>query len=52
MFGRPRSLDRGVKVRFPTMSRCELLGVGRDAVSKVVGRAVWTGGAIQFSKPP
>jgi hypothetical protein len=28
---------------WPTMNRSELLGIGRNAVSKVVGRAVWIG---------
>jgi transcriptional regulator with XRE-family HTH domain len=28
---------------WPTMNRRELLGIGRNAVSKVVGRAVWIG---------
>jgi hypothetical protein len=28
------------------VNRSELLGIGRNAVSKVVGRAVWTGRAI------
>jgi hypothetical protein len=31
---------------WPTVNRSELLGIGRNAVSKVVGRAVWTGRAI------
>ena len=48
----PRRFERSGRGRgrqnagWLTMSRSELLGVGRNAVSKVVGRAIWTGGAI------
>jgi transcriptional regulator with XRE-family HTH domain len=31
---------------WPTVNRNELLGIGPNAVSKVIGRAVWTGRAI------
>jgi transcriptional regulator with XRE-family HTH domain len=46
---RAKQLGRGRTRRnsgWSAMSRSELLGLGRGALSKVVGRAVWTGRAL------